>query len=85
MISAAIKPAGPAPTTTTLRPSPSYGALSGKNGECALNPAVGQERFFANMPKDGEGRRVVVVGAGPAGLMAAEIMARRGFAVTRCV
>ena len=59
-----------------------YGALSGKNGECALNPAVGQERFFANMPKDGEGRRVVVVGAGPAGLMAAEIMARRGFAVT---
>ena len=59
-----------------------YGALSGKNGECALNPAVGQERFFANMPKDGEGRRVVVVGAGPAGLMAAEVMARRGFAVT---
>ncbi len=57
-------------------------AKVGKNGECALNPAVGRERMDNNLPRDGEGKRVVVVGAGPAGLMAAETMARRGFTVT---
>lgn len=58
------------------------GAANGNNGECALNPAIGRERAYDNMPQDGAGRQVVVVGAGPAGLMAAETMAKRGFKVT---
>ena len=57
-------------------------AKVGKNGECALNPAVGRERVDNAMPRDGEGKTAVIVGAGPAGLMAAEVLARRGFAVT---
>lgn len=57
-------------------------ATVGKNGECALNPAVGREREDAAIPRDGAGRKVVVAGAGPAGLMAAETLARRGFSVT---
>ena len=56
-------------------------AKVGKNGECALNPAVGRERADNNLPLDGKGKRAVVVGAGPAGLMAAETLARRGFNV----
>ncbi len=57
-------------------------AKVGKNGECALNPAVGREREDNNMPRDLEGKSAAVVGAGPAGLMAAETLARRGAAVT---
>ena len=57
-------------------------AKVGKCGECALNPAVGHEQEDNAMIRDGEGRRIVVVGAGPAGLMAAETLLRRGFAVT---
>ncbi len=56
-------------------------AKVGKNGECALNPAVGRERADNQLPRDGEGKKAVVVGAGPAGLMAAETLARRGFSV----
>ncbi|MBO4914339.1 MAG: FAD-dependent oxidoreductase, partial [Oscillospiraceae bacterium] len=58
------------------------GAKVGKNGECALNPGVGREPEYEQPIKDGAGRRIVVVGAGIAGLTAAETMARRGFAVT---
>ena len=57
-------------------------AKIGKSGECALNPGVGREREYNALPRDGEGRRAVVVGAGPAGLMAAETLCRRGFDVT---
>ncbi len=55
---------------------------AGLTGECALNAAVGKEAEYNNMDKDGDGRTVVVVGAGPAGLTAAEVLAKRGFAVT---
>lgn len=54
---------------------------AGLPGECALNPEVGHEREWT-LSRDGNGRRVIVIGAGPAGLKAAETMARRGFAVT---
>ncbi len=57
-------------------------AKVGKNGECALNPGVGREPAYEEPPQDGYGRRIVVIGAGIAGLSAAETMARRGFAVT---
>ena len=57
-------------------------AISGEQGHCALNPGVGCEDEYNNLPEDGKGRKVIVVGAGPAGLTAAEIMARRGFSVT---
>ena len=56
-------------------------AGQGKPGECALNMAVAREREYAAMPKDGWGRKVLVIGAGPAGLTAAQTMAMRGFDV----
>lgn len=54
----------------------------GKATYCALNMAVGREKEYNNMPQDGNGRPVVVVGAGPAGLTAAQALAMRGFKVT---
>lgn len=54
---------------------------AGLPGECALNPTVGFERETAAVPQDGDGRLTVVVGAGPAGLKAAETLAKRGFKV----
>ena len=56
-------------------------AGEGKPGECALNMSIANERFYYDMPKDGLGRRVIVIGAGPAGLTAAKTMAMRGFDV----
>ena len=57
-------------------------AKVGKSGECALNPAVGIERKDHDLPRDMEGKRAVVVGAGPAGFMAAMTLKRRGCDVT---
>ncbi len=54
-------------------------AYVGDHGYCSVNPAVGKEREYNNLPKDGNGRVVVVVGAGIGGLMAAEILGKRGF------
>ncbi len=54
----------------------------GKPGECALNMSVAREKEYFNMPKDGEGRKILVIGAGPAGLTAAQTMAMRGFDVS---
>ena len=57
-------------------------ATVGGVGECALNPAVGIEKEYAEMPQVGKGKSVLVIGAGVAGLSAAITLARRGFAVT---
>ena len=54
----------------------------GKPGECALNMSVAREKEYFNMPYDGEGRKILVIGAGPAGLTAAQTLAMRGFSVT---
>ena len=56
----------------------------GNEALCIHNPATGRE---ASMPQvisraDGPAKRVVVVGAGPAGLEAARVAAERGHAVT---
>lgn len=55
-------------------------AYIGSHGVCSVNPFVGHEG--ESFRTDGGGRRVVVVGAGPGGLMAAELAAKRGFSVT---
>ncbi len=57
-------------------------AWVGKAGECALNMSMGREEEFFNMPQDGEGRHIVVIGAGPAGLTAAHTLLHRGFKIT---
>ncbi|MCH5170623.1 MAG: FAD-dependent oxidoreductase [Oscillospiraceae bacterium] len=55
-------------------------AYIGGHGECAVNPFVGNEG--KEIPKDGNGRKIVVIGAGAAGFTAAYVAALRGFSVT---
>ncbi len=55
-------------------------AYIGGHGECAVNPFVGNEG--REIVKDGNGRKVVVIGAGASGLTAAYASAKRGFSVT---
>lgn len=50
------------------------------HGLCSVNPFVGRENVTLN--NDGNGRKVVIIGAGCAGLTAAELLAKRGFSVT---
>ena len=57
-------------------------AAVGKPGECALNMFIGREKEEENLPQAGEGKKVIVVGAGPAGLEAAITLAKRGFSVS---
>lgn len=54
-------------------------AYHGDHGYCSVNPNVGSEKEFDNLQKDGNGRTVVIVGAGVAGLTCAEMLGRRGF------
>ncbi len=55
-------------------------AYIGDHGYCAVNPFVGSEDY--ELKKDGNGRKILVIGSGPAGLTAAELLAKRGFKVT---
>lgn len=48
---------------------------------CAVNPETGYEAVLPPVQQDGDGRLVVVLGAGPAGMEAAWVAARRGFRV----
>ncbi|MGN0534467.1 MAG: FAD-dependent oxidoreductase [Eubacterium sp.] len=50
------------------------------HGKCSVNPFVGSEN--EKLRENGAGRKIVVVGAGAAGLTAANILAQRGFSVT---
>ena len=54
-------------------------AYHGGHGYCSVNPTVGSEKEFDNLKQDGNGRVVVIVGAGVAGLTCAEMLGRRGF------
>lgn len=56
------------------------GAYTGTHGHCSVNPFVGREK--EKLKQNGNGRKVLIIGAGVAGLCAAELLARRGFSVT---
>lgn len=56
------------------------GAYVGDNGHCSVNPFVGKEDV--KLKENGNNRKVVIVGAGVAGLTAAELLAKRKFDVT---
>lgn len=56
------------------------GAYTGTHGGCSVNPFVGREK--ETLLKNGNGKKVLIIGAGVAGLSAAEMLARRGFSVT---
>lgn len=54
----------------------------GAPAACAINPRMGRETLYPEtLPKDGQGRTVVVVGAGPGGLEAAMTLAERDYKV----
>lgn len=51
-------------------------------GGCSVNPRAAREVAIPrDLPRDGDGRTIIVAGAGPAGLTAAEVLAKRGFKV----
>lgn len=61
-----------------------YQMAQEKDIRCVQNPAAGRERHVDefNLPAAQQKKRIVVVGAGPAGMKYAEIAARRGHRVT---
>ena len=50
--------------------------------QCTVNPYVGMEEAIARMPEPEGGKKVAVIGGGPAGMMAALTAADRGHMVT---
>jgi len=56
-------------------------ASMGRAIECAVNPVLGRETYRGDdkLVKNGNGRKVAVIGAGPAGMEAAIVLAKRGF------
>src|SRR5262249_24695984 len=60
----------------------SRGHTAGAGISCAHNPASGREQTWGPIVEAASRRRVVVVGAGPAGLEAARVAALRGHDVS---
>lgn len=57
-----------------------FSALSdGGHIKCAVNPRCGREVEYSTLEKNGEGRKVAIVGGGPAGMTAALTLKKRGF------
>ena len=55
--------------------------MNGKAVECAVNPRLGYEVEYTDYKKDGNGRTIVVIGGGPAGMEAARVLAEREYKV----
>ncbi len=53
--------------------------LSGVPVQCGCDARTAQEIKYNNLKKDGDGKTVAVIGAGPAGLESAIVLATRGF------
>lgn len=49
---------------------------------CSVNPRMGREYILASPKENGQGKPVVVIGAGPGGMEASLVLAKRGFKVT---
>lgn len=47
--------------------------------QCGINIEAGRELEYGNFKEDGEGRVVAIIGAGPAGLEAARVLAKRKY------
>ncbi len=54
----------------------------GRQVRCSLNPVVGQESKYHDMPLARKSKKVMIVGGGPAGMQAAQTAIMRGHEVT---
>ena len=54
----------------------------GRQVRCSLNPVVGQETKYHDMPLARKSKKVMIVGGGPAGMQAAQTAVMRGHDVT---
>lgn len=53
--------------------------LSGEPVQCALDATTAHETKYTDLKQDGAGKVVAVIGAGPAGMESARVLALRGF------
>jgi 2,4-dienoyl-CoA reductase-like NADH-dependent reductase (Old Yellow Enzyme family)/thioredoxin reductase len=56
--------------------------MRGQPISCAINPVIGREQVWGEIPRTSSPKRVVIVGGGPAGCEAARVSALAGHTVT---